>query len=157
MPYNLRPEYQSMVLAATQTKSAATNVYEDVPTFHLPVMASTLYRFEFNIIFQSPATNRGLGLSVNGPASPKYVLIRTEIPSSLTSATQGMARAYNTGTATTAVDALNTNCHARCYGFFSNGTTAGDLALSFVSNNTGGAVQIMAGSTMGMWRLSPIN
>lgn len=153
----LRPETQTLILAATQTKQAATNVYEDVPTFSLPVMGNTVYKFEFDVIFQTPNTNRGIGLSVNGPTSPNFVLIRTSIPTSLTAVSHGMARAYNTGASTTASDASTSNCLAQCFGYLSTGSAAGNLSLAFVTNNTGSAVQIMAGSIMRLYRISPSN
>lgn len=156
MSYTSKPSAQTIVLATTHTHAATTTNMEDVPGLALPMMASSLYEFEFSIIFQTSAANRGIGLGVNGPAGPAFVLTHTEIHTSLSATTTGMQRAYATGTATTAVDSANTNMYARVYGFASNGTTPGNLTLCYLCNNSGGVPSIRAGSVMRMWRVSPL-
>lgn len=120
------------------------------------MMASTVYMFQFDIIWQSTSTGVGIGFGVNGPASPTFVLVRTEIPTSLTAVTQGMQRAYDTGTATGAIDSANANCFAKCYGFVSNGTTAGNLVLRLKSS-AATQVSVRAGTMGRMWRINPSN
>jgi hypothetical protein len=147
---------QRAVLASPVTHGAPTTSFADITGLSLPMMAGTLYQFEGLIIFQSSATNRGMGLALNGPASPSFVLIRTEIATSLTGVTNGMQRAYDTGVATTTVDAANSNVIAKCYGFVSNGVNAGNLILRFNSSNTAGIPVVQAGSTFRLWRVSPL-
>lgn len=156
MSYTLRPLAQTIVLASTHTHGAPTTSMEDVPGLALPMMASSVYEFEFSIIFQTNATNRGVGLGVNGPASPAFVLTHTEIHTSLTATVAGMQRAYATGVATTAVDSANANMYARLYGFVSNGTTPGNLTLCYLCNNSAGTPSIRVGSIMRMWRVNPL-
>lgn len=149
-------QYENNVKVAILGSSVGitTTGFANVTGLSLPMMASSVYEFEFEIIYQSSATTRGPGFGVNGPASPSFVLVHTEIPTSLTAVTQGMQRAYDTGTGVTAIDTANANCYARCYGYVSNGTTAGDLILRCKINNTG-TITIQPGSVMKMWRVNP--
>lgn len=146
---------QTIILTGTPTNS--TTNFADVTGMSFPMMASTIYQFHFDIIFQTAAKTTGIGLGVNGPASPSFVLVRTEIPTSLTAVTQGMARAYDTGTSSTAIDLQNANCYAKCYGFVSNGTNAGNLVLRFKSEVGTSQVSIMPGTMGRFWRVSPSN
>lgn len=157
MSYSPVARYEQLVvLASPVTHGAPTTSFEDITGLSIPMMASTTYQFEAFIIYQTNATNRGIGLAVNGPASPNFVIIRTDIPTSLTGVTNGMQRAYDTGVATTAVDAANSNCYARCGGIVSNGVNAGNLVLRFLCNNSAGIPVIQAGSTFRIWRVSPL-
>ncbi len=156
MSYSSGRYEQRVILASPVTHGAPTTSFEDITGMSLPMMASTLYQFDGTIIFQVSATNRGMGLAVNGPASPSFVLIKTEISTSLTGVTNGMQRAYNTGVATTTVDTANANVIAKCYGFVSNGTTAGNLVLRFNCSNSAGTPVVQAGSTFRMWRVAPL-
>lgn len=157
MAYSPVARYEQMVvLASPVTHGAPTTSFEDITGLSIPMMANTAYQFEGFILFQTNATNRGIGLAVNGPASPNFVVIRTDIPTSLTGVTNGMQRAYDTGVATTAVDAANSNALARCSGFVSNGANAGNLVLRFLCNNSGGVPIVQAGSVLRVWRVSPL-
>jgi hypothetical protein len=129
----------------------------DVTGFSLPILANTDYQFEFEIIAQSSATNKGFAFGVNGPASPNYVLVHTEIPTSLTAVTQGMQRAYATGTSTATSDSITANILCRCYGRVSNGANAGNLILWASKNSNGGTMNVMPNSIMKMWRINPSN
>jgi hypothetical protein len=142
---------------ATSTSTNSTTSFADVTGMSFPMMANTIYQFHFDIIFQTAATTTGIGFGVNGPASPTYVLVRTEIPTSLTAVTQGMQRAYDTGTSSTAIDTINVNCYAKCYGYVSNGANAGNLLLRFKSEVGTSQVSIMAGTMGRLWRISPSN
>ena len=143
-------------LITTSTTTNATTSFADVTGASFPMMANTIYQFQFDIIWQSSTSGVGIGFGVNGPASPNFVLVRTEIPTSLSAVTHGMQRAYDTGTATTAVDATNVNCYAKCYGFVSNGANAGNLVLR-IKAETANTVRAMS-ETMGrMWRINPSN
>ena len=145
------------VLSSDFTMSSTT--FADVTGFSLPVKANTSYEFEYEIIFTAGnSTGRGVGFGVNGPASPTSVLVHTEITTSLSAVTYGMARAYNTGTATSAVDIANTNMYARCYGAFVNGANAGNLILSMHGNSNVNANYVCkANSVMRLWRINPSN
>lgn len=140
----------------TGTTSNATITFADVSGISFPLMANTVYFFEFSIIWQSTNTGVGISFGINGPTSPTFVLVRTEIPTSLTAVTQGMARAYSTGTATGAIDTANANCFAKCYGFISNGSNTGNLTLQLKSSTTT-SVSVRAGTVGRLFRLSPSN
>lgn len=131
--------------------------WQDVTGFSLPMLANTDYRFEFEIIFQTSATNKGIGFALNSTATPNLVVVHSEIPTSLTAVTQSLARAFDSGSITNAVDAANSNCYGKCYGFISNGATAGNLILRINKNNNGGTSTVMANSVMKMWRTKPEN
>lgn len=148
---------QNVILVTGVNHTGDLN-FSDATGLSLPMMANTSYEFEFEIIFRTNGTTRGIGLSVNGPTGPINVLVHTEIPTSLTTVTMGIARAYDTGAVTTAIDlASPANNYARCYGFVSNGTTAGNLILRYRTNNIIGIAYVDAGSTMKMWRINPSN
>jgi len=147
---------QKTVLATSQSNNSTVN-FADVTGMSLPMMASTVYMFQFDIIWQSSTAGVGIGFGVNGPTiGTGFVLVRTEIPTSLTAVTQGMQRAYDTGTQTTTVDSTGANCFAKCYGFVSNGATAGNLVLRFKSE-TANQVSVMPGTMGRMWRINPSN
>lgn len=145
------------VLASPVTHGAPTTSFEDITGLALPMVVNTLYQFEGYVLYQVNATNRNIALAVNGPASPGFVIIRTDIPTSLTGVTSGMQRAYDTGVAATAADAANSNLLAKCSGFVLNGATPGNLVLRFLCNNSAGTPIVQAGSTLRMWRVSPSN
>ena len=120
------------------------------------MMANTMYQFQFDIIWLPAVSGTGIGFAVNGPTiGTGFVLVRTEIPTSSTAVTHGMQRVYDTGTNTTTIDSA-ANCYAKCYGFVSNGSTAGNLVLRFKSENTN-QVSILVGTIGKMWRISPSN
>ena len=147
------------ILPATFTSTSGVS-WVDVTGFSLPVMANTSYEFEFEIIFQTSATNRGIGFGLNGPASPTSMVIYSQYPVSLTTVQYRMARAYNTiVSASNDVDLANTNMYGRCYGNFVNGANAGDLILSILGerSHSSPSYSIMANSVMKLWRTSPIN
>lgn len=146
---------QKTVITTSQSNSTSTN-FADVTGMGMPMMANTIYQFQFDIIYQSTNTNTGIGFGVNGPAGPIYVIVRTEIPPSLTVVTQGLQRAYDTGTASATTDAANVNTYAKCYGYVSNGNTAGNLILRFKSES-GNQVSVMPNTIGKMWRISPSN
>ena len=146
---------QTAVLASEITNG--TNNYADVTGLSLPMMASTTYEFEFEIIWRTDDASRGVRFSVNGPASPTSVLIYTEIPTTLSAVTVTMQRAYDTSSGTTSIDSANVNCYARCYGTVVNGTTAGNLILRFRRSGGGATIAIEPNSVMKMWRVNPSN
>lgn len=147
---------QTVILTSTVTRTGST-AFADATGLLLPMMASTSYEFECEVLYTSSGTNRNIGLGVNGPASPTSVLVHTEIMTSATAVLQGMQRAYDTGTAATSADVINVPQVARCYGFVTNGTTAGNLQLRFRVNNAGGTIILQPGTIMRMWRTAPSN
>lgn len=153
--YNGFLKNQQTVIATSQTNNATTS-FANVTGISFPIMASTVYLVQFDIIWQSSVNTTGISFGINGPASPTYVLFKTEIPTSLTAVTQGMVRAYDTGTATASIDTANVNSFAICYGFVSNGTTAGNLVLRVKAENAN-QVSVMPGTVGRLWRINPSN
>lgn len=150
---------QKTAIATARTTMSSTS-FTDVTGVTFPVMANTIYLFQFDVTWQTTNTGVGIGLGVNGPAGTTFVVVRTEIPTSLTAVTQGLQRVYATGTtggtATAAIDSPNVNNYAKCYGFVSIGGTAGTLALRIRSS---AATQISSevGTIGRLCRLSPRN
>jgi hypothetical protein len=145
------------VKISTSNTNNNTTTFANVTGMSFPILASTIYLFQFDVIWQSAATNTGIGLGVNGPASPTFILVRTEIPTSLTAVVQGMQRAYSTGTAGTTIDTINVNCYAKCYGYISNGITAGTLDFQLKSSRAGTQISVMSGTIGRLWRINPSN
>ena len=157
MSYN---QYDNNIDIAILTSEITnnTNNMADVTGLSLPMMANTSYEFECEIIWRINDTGRGIRFSINGPESPTLVLLHTEISNGLSSIVNNIARAYNSGLGSTDIDAANTNSYARCYGFVTNGSTAGNLQLRFSrSGGTGTIIYVEPGTIMRMWRTNPSN
>jgi hypothetical protein len=122
-----------------------TTSFADATGLSFSVAANTDYLFDFDVIFQTDAVTTGISLSVNGPTSPNDILYDTAIYDGTNIVTANV-RAYDTGTATTAIDAANTSTYAKVRGIFRNGANAGTFILRFKSEVGASTVTIKAGS-----------
>lgn len=135
------------VLGTTQNTASATLV--DCTGLSVAVDANSNYQVEGFILFQSASATNGIWMSVNGPTiGSGVVAINFNIPSSATANQGRNIIAYNGGSATTDVPALNTTYHALMNGIFITGATAGSLQFRFASEGAGTQVSIMAGSSI---------
>lgn len=135
------------VLGSTQTTTSATLV--DCTGLSVAVDANSNYQVEGFILFQSASATNGIWMSVNGPTiGSGVVAINFSIPSSATANQGRNIIAYNGGSATTDVPALNTTYFALMNGVFITGATAGSLQFRFASEGAGTQVSIMEGSSI---------
>jgi hypothetical protein len=146
-PTPLVPTVES-VIKLTADRNSTVVTFADITGLSFPVAVSTNYVFEATIIFRSVATTTGIALAANGPASPVSFTMQRRIATSLTAATLGMARAYNSGAASADVDIANVDMIAHLSGVLRNGLNAGTFILRFASEVATSQVTIKAGSVL---------
>lgn len=145
--YLLASDELISVLGSTQTTTSATLV--DCTGFSVSVDANSNYQVEGFILFQSASATNGIWMSVNGPTiGAGTVAINFNIPSSATANQGRNIIAYDGGSATTDVPALNTTYFALMNGTYITGATAGTLQFRFASEGAGTTVRIMVGSSL---------
>lgn len=120
----------------TTIQNSTTSALANVTELTFPVEANKDYYFEFEIIYQSTATNTGINFSINGPATPTSIVFQRTIPTSATANNFQQLRAYDAGTTTSTTEAANSDVMANVKGFLRNGANAGTLALRFASEST---------------------
>lgn len=133
-----------VVLGSDQVRTL--NTFANVAGLSVPVLADKDYFVEFEIIFRTAATGTGIAFAVDGPASPAAVVVQGAIPTGPTAAQFVHARAYNSGQASSGVDAANSDMFATITCVLRNGPNSGDLVLRFASEVNGSAVTVKAGS-----------
>lgn len=133
-------------LAADQSTTGTALV--DATGLWYPVLQNAELMFDFRVVFQTAAVTTGIQLALNGPASPALFSAWIAVPSSATAFSSQFVSAYNTGPATTAIDAANTPRIAILTGVIRNGPTAGSLVVRFRSAVSGSAVTVKQGSTV---------
>jgi hypothetical protein len=148
----LSPDANLVVLNAH--RSNTTTSFADATGLSLAVPATGYYSFKAIVIFYTAATTTGIGLAMNGP-STSYLAYRTSIP---TTGVQGTDAemvehvvAWDTGTATTGIDAANTRRVATIEGGFYASAT-GTLVVRFKSEVSTSAVYVTYGSRLDLWR-----
>ena len=139
-------------VASDQTSSSTS--YADVTGLTASVAANTTYVFEAYIIWQSSGSPEGIGLAVNGPASPTLLVSHA---AANTSANYyqfiTITTAYDTGVlATQGAGATNRAAHVR--GVITTGASSGTFAIRYRAE-TGGAnsATVKTGSTLIMTEL----
>ncbi len=148
----LAPDANLVVLNAN--RSNTTTSFADATGLSLAVPATGYYSFRAIVIFYTAATTTGIGLAMNGP-STSYLAYRTSIP---TTGVQGTDAemvehvvAWDTGTATTGIDASSTRRVATIEGGFYASAT-GTLVVRFKSEVSTSAVYVTYGSRLDLWR-----
>jgi hypothetical protein len=127
---NLQP-LRYAFLTADRTNSTTT--YADVTDLGFSVAASTNYEVVCSVVYQTAATTTGIGLALNGPASPGLAAGQFVTNTAATTTGSMTFNAYNGGTATTGVQTASSNTYGTFRAYFRNGTTAGTLQLRFKS------------------------
>lgn len=139
-------------VASDQTSSSTS--YADVTGLTASVAANTTYVFEAYIIWQSSGSPEGIGLAVNGPASPTLLVSHAVV--NVTASTYQyitVATAYDTGVlASSGAGATNRAAHVR--GVITTGASSGTFAIRYRAE-TGGAnsATVKTGSTLIMTEL----
>ncbi len=122
-------------LSADVTRAATS--YADVTGMNFSVAANKNYEMKCSIIYRSSITTTGIGIALNGPASPALVAGQFTSNSSATAFNGRSFNAYNGTGKTTGVQTANADIYGLFNASFRNGATAGTLTLRFASENTG--------------------
>lgn len=138
----------------TADQTFSTTSFADVTDLSFPIGPGETLQFQFDVFWQSTATTNGIGLAINGPASPTALRYAVEVdktvPAVPTAATsvKSFSTTYDSGIVTQDIDAANTQRHATVRGVIKAGTLGGTVSLRARSEvTTGGAnVQILSGS-----------
>jgi hypothetical protein len=141
--------FQYVRKSAQQSFSATT--FADVTGMGFAIVAAGVYEVEYDIIFRSATVTVGVGVGLNGPASPVSVNGTVIIEGQRGVQTAGAEfsagfTAYDSATPlSTAVEATGTDYVARLSALIENGANAGTLALRWRSE-TATATTVEAGS-----------
>lgn len=122
----------------TSDQTIATTTLTDCTGMSFEVLANVDYFFEFFLVHASAAATTGLKLAVTCPASPTYIVYRTEISvantANGTDNIESETEQASAGTHTAAAQFGTGNSLAVVKGVLSNGTTAGKLTLQFAGD-----------------------
>lgn len=129
---------------------AATSL-ADVTGMGFALVAGGIYEIEYDIIWQTATVTVGVGVAVNGPASPASVQGTALIVGGNPATTIGDIAsagftAYDSGPLTTSAAVINTSYMARVNCVIENGATAGTLIPRWKSE-TATNTTVKAGST----------
>lgn len=131
----------------TVDRTVVSTTPVDATGLSFAVAANTNYFFEFQIIYQSDTATVGVGMAVNGPASPISITYNVVIAASTTTHIINHIRAYDTYAQTTlAIDTINADTPAFIRGILLNGANAGTLVVRFRLETGTTVVTIKAGS-----------
>jgi len=134
------------VLGSTQSTTSTTLV--DCTGLSVSVAANSTYQIEGFILFQSTNATNGVGVSLNGPASPTEIAFNIQLARTALINFNSNAKAYDEFTAMVDVAAANTTYFAVLNGSLVNGANAGTLQVRFASETGGATAKIMAGSSI---------
>lgn len=123
-----------------------TTTVANVTGLAIALDANSTYSIEAKVMFQTAATTTGIRLTQAIP-NGATVVAQWNTPTSLTARTLANQRAANTGAATTAIDAANSNSLATGSLLVITAATAGTLQVRFASSSTTNAV-VKAGSNL---------
>jgi len=140
------------VLASTQSTTSTSLV--DCTGLSVAVAANATYQIEGFILFQSTSLTNGIGMSLNGPASPTSIAFNITIARTVSSNAVSNAKAYDEFTPTTDVAVINTTYFAAINGTLVNGANAGNLQMRFASETGAATARIVAGSSLRLKKIA---
>jgi hypothetical protein len=127
----------------------ASTTIQSATGLDFTLAAGTTYTFEYFILFQSAATNTGIRLAVDGPASPSIISYSANIPVAA-DGTGGMYAGWGTTwddtVNGTGVQTANTTYVARIHGVVQTNAAGGTLRPRFRTETNGTNVTIKTGS-----------
>lgn len=135
-----------VILGGDVTNADATpNTLADVTGLAFPVVANSLYEFEFNIIYTAAATTTGSRWTINGPATT-YLNYTSEYSLTTTTSTRNaLVQAYNSPATANASSAATGNNWALIKGVI-RPSANGNVIARFASEITVSAIVAKAGS-----------
>jgi hypothetical protein len=138
-------EVDTVKITADVANSTAS--FADVTGLSFALAANTRYAFTFWVPFTSAATTTGIGIALNGPASPTLFVAHGTTPTTLSAASQNGMRAYDTaGVITPSVDTQDVPLLAILHGVIETGASGGTLVVRFRSEVAASAVTVKAGA-----------
>lgn len=142
----------TLIGPVTTTRTTTSTSMADVTDLTTSISASTDYYYRFVIFWTTNATSDGMGLAVNGPASPTAVSFGAFMNAQNNSNFFGGSSQTADSPITSNVGPGATVRMAILEGIWQNGVNAGTLALRFRSE-VGNAANILAGSYGLIWEL----
>jgi hypothetical protein len=139
-----------IVVVLTGDRTNSSTSFADITGLTFTPLAGKTYIIEAWLIFQSNTAGTGIGFAGNGPASPTAYVMNANIPIALTlyaSDSMMASRAYNVGTPSVSVDAINSNLLAKIDCLLVNGVNSTAFTLRFKAETTG-TVKVLAGSVL---------
>jgi hypothetical protein len=143
----LATESRLSVALLSSDRNSGSSSLSDVEDLSLALQANSTYSIEARIIFQSSASDNGICLSQSVP-SEAMILAQWDIPTSSSSRTFSNQRAANTGSASSSIDASNTNTLASASILVKTKSSAGDLQIRFATEDSDEDVTVKAGSCL---------
>lgn len=146
-----------ITLGSDVADSSGNCTFADVTGLSFAVSSGSNYRFHANIVYISAATTTGLGLGINGPASPTLVSYLSQLPVTAgatplnTNLGAGIATAYDGGGCSATTPSTATTGWAATLDGLVRPSASGTATLRFASEVNGSAVTIKAGSTLEWW------
>jgi hypothetical protein len=98
--------------------------------------------------------NNGIGMSLNGPASPTHIAFNTATARSAGANAVSNAKAYDEENISVDIAAANTTYFSLMNGTLVNGANAGTLQFRFASENGGNTVSIIVGSSIRLRKIA---
>lgn len=136
--------------------SNATTAFASITGLVVPTVPNADYLIEGFLVYTSTAAATGINLAITGPATPAGLVGEWQAYTSDTSILARQFRAYDTGTATTAVGAQTVAQYAQFTAMLRTGAAGGPATLRFASETTN-SVTIKAGSLLRWQQTAPIS
>lgn len=130
--------------SADETVSASTT-FQDDDHLLVPVLASTNYWIEFNIMVAAATVTGGLKAQLTGPAAPTEVQINGHLSNGNSGTESQSATAFSSSMAWTANLAATAGI-LRIFVLLRNGANAGTVTLQWAQNTASGAASFKRGS-----------
>jgi hypothetical protein len=146
----------STVIRLDSDVSNATTAFADITGLSFTAAPTADYLIEGFLIYTSTATTTGINFGITGPASPAGLVGEWQAYTSDTAVLSRQFRAYDTGTATTAVPAIGTANYGQYTAMLRTGAAGGPVTLRFASE-TANSVTIKAGSVIRVQQLAPVS
>lgn len=131
--------------------NASANTIADVTGLSFSVTAGETYWFEFVIPYTSAATTTGSRWSINGPAAPTMLNMRSEYTLAATTTTVNSITAYDIPAASNATSLTNGNV-ATMWGIITPSQN-GTVIARFASEVSNSAITAKAGATLRWMRI----
>jgi hypothetical protein len=128
--------------------NSAANSMADVTGLSFAVTAGVTYRFKATIYYTAAATTTGSRWSVNGPASPTFLVYSSNYTLTATSQTMNNLSAYDLPATSNATSL--TNSIAEIIGIVKPSAN-GTFIIRFASEILNSAITAKAGSTLEWW------
>lgn len=139
---------ETIVRLASDVTTSSTS-YVDITGLSFSAAASTNYVINACLLVQTSDATVGLGISINGPASPTNLVFMSRIGTGVGGASLRNGRAYDTGTANAGLDVANVNYAAAFTAILRNGSNTGTVILRLKAEAGTATVRVMTHSAMG--------